>query len=178
MTEYYSSLISADISSSSNSYLKTKMPIKLIPMPVLPDVKERNDIVFDCFLYEFLFHVGDDIWNFPQILSFFDDTMDQPSIKDAHLLFLSQKVSVTIASCQHFFLFLFSVFFVSFVFFCFLYLSLFFSSLLFPSILFFCQESIDIFIAFMFMILTALFYLITIDTIVLELTYLLLLLPR
>ena len=156
MTEYYSSLISADISSSSNSYLKTKMPIKLIPMPVLPDVKERNDIVFDCFLNEFLFHVGDDIWNFPQILSFFDDTMDQPSIKDAHLLFLSQKVSVTIASCQHFFFF-FSVFFVSFVFFCFLYLSLLF--FFFPFYYFFCQESIDIFIAFMFMILTALFFL-------------------
>ena len=144
-------------------------------MPVLPDVKERNDIVFDCFLNEFLFHVGDDIWNFPQILSFFDDTMDQPSIKDAHLLFLSQKVSVTIASCQHFFFF-FSVFFVSFVFFCFLYLSLLF--FFFPFYSFFCQESIDIFIAFMFMILTALFFLITIDIIEIELTYLHLLLPR
>ena len=93
LTEYYSGVISAKILSSSYSHSETKISIKILPMPILPDVKERKDILFDCFLNDFLFHIGDEIWNFPQILSFFDDTMDQPTIKDAHVLFLSRKVS-------------------------------------------------------------------------------------
>ena len=110
-------------------------------MPILPDVKERKDILFDCYLNDFLIHIGDEIWNFPQILSFFDDTMDQPTIKDAHVLFLSRKVS------YHYILTAFFFALSSIIYF------------------YFYQYGSDLFISVTFMFCTA-FIFITVDTIV------------
>ena len=141
LTEYYSSVISAKVLSPSYFHSETKISVKLIPMPILPDVKERKDILFDCYLNDFLIHIGDEIWNFPQILSFFDDTMDQTTIKDAHVLFLSRKVS------YHYILTAFFFALSSIIYF------------------YFYQYGSDLFISVTFMFCTA-FIFITVDTIV------------
>jgi hypothetical protein len=63
-------------------------------VPALPDTTKKDPTLFEKYLHEILNLLGELIWNYPRILSFFDDTASKPSIRDAHLVNLTQKVNI------------------------------------------------------------------------------------
>ena len=62
-------------------------------LPLLPSPSDEDPTSFSNYLQELLLHIGDFIWNCPRVLRFLDDTLTNPSIRDAHLSVLTGKVS-------------------------------------------------------------------------------------
>jgi hypothetical protein len=74
-------------------YFRTSIALDSIETsPQLPDILEEDLSLFEKFLQQLLSQIGDFIWSCPRILGFFDDTMNSPNIRDAHIAHLTQKV--------------------------------------------------------------------------------------
>lgn len=69
-------------------------------LPALPAAVEEDFSSFSNFLEKILLHVGDYIWNCPRILSFLDNALKVPSIRDSHLSVLTEEVIVYSTICR------------------------------------------------------------------------------
>ena len=91
-----SEYITSSMIKNSNTNLNTNLNLnqkKENFIFILPDESEENHGLFEDYLHNILLYIGNIIWSYPIILSFFDDTMNTPNIRDAHIEFLAQKVS-------------------------------------------------------------------------------------